>query len=155
VCPRARTRSPCDGAADLLSPAALFLTLKEARKQANIFARHVAKKADDDGYRVGRCSRFQRRSGSLRGSQLGLKAAKGYDYDCYYTVVVRSNGDDDLQIAAPQPLLHAVNALRRFGLSLTSPRTSLQIAPISLGGLDGRGTRTDAEEPSVLGLRSL
>ena len=41
-----------------IAASALFLTMKEARRQANIFARHVAIQANDDGYHVGVCSWF-------------------------------------------------------------------------------------------------
>lgn len=68
---------------------ALFLTMKEARRQANIFARHVAIQANDDGYRVGVCSRFSNVNVHCSAHNWGYRAGQGYEYDCYYTIVIR------------------------------------------------------------------
>jgi hypothetical protein len=77
------------GAGTAFASSLLFLTMKEARRQANIFARHVAIKANDDGYRVGSCSRFSSVNVHCSAHNWGYRPNKGYEYDCYYTIVVR------------------------------------------------------------------
>jgi hypothetical protein len=67
----------------------LYLSMNTARRGANQLARQAAIKNNDDGYRVGVCSRFSNVNVHCSVHSWGYHPSDGFGISCNYTIVIR------------------------------------------------------------------